>query len=125
MAAQAAQNMTQAMAMYPQMQDAMKKMAEEARKLDGTPLFTEMVFQVQAPPGQATQSEQRSSPPPTSVGGLLGGLMRKRGGDKPAADAAPAVPGRATVVTMTTETLQIASNATDADVALPAGLKQK
>jgi hypothetical protein len=50
--------------------------------------------------------------------------MRKRGGDKPAADAPP-VPGRATVVTMTGETLQIAASATDADVALPAGLKQK
>jgi hypothetical protein len=125
MAAQAAQSMTQAMAMYPQMQDAMKKMADEAQKLDGTPLFTEMVFQVQAPPGQAAESEQRSSAPPTSVGGLLGGLMRKRGNDKPAADAAPAVPGRARVVTMTTETLQIASSASDADVALPAGLKQK
>jgi hypothetical protein len=125
MAAQAAQSMTQAMAMYPQMQDAMKRMAEESRKLDGTALSTRMVFQVQAPPGQAAQSDQRSSAPPTSVGGLLGGLMRKRGGDKPAADAAPAVPGRTTVVTMTGETLQIAASATDADVALPAGLKQK
>jgi hypothetical protein len=125
MAAQAAQNMTQAMAMYPQMQDAMKKMADEARKLDGTPLFTEMIFQAQVPPGQAAESEQRSQPAP-GVGGLLGGLMRKRGGgDKPAAGAAPTVPGRATVVTMTTETLQSTPSATDADVALPAGLKQK
>jgi hypothetical protein len=126
MAAQAAQNMTQAMAMYPQMQDAMKRMAEESRKLEGTPISSQMIFQVQAPPGQATQSDQRSSAPPTSVGGVLGGLMRKRGsGDKPAADAAPAVPGRARVVTMTNETLQITPSATDADVALPAGLKQK
>ena len=129
-AAQAAQNMTQALAMYPQMKDAMSKMAEEGKKLDGTPLLTEMLFQIAAPPGQATQTEsQRSQPPPPGVGGLLGGLMKKRGGggdaSAPAAGGAPATPGRTTVMTTTTETLQITPSATDADVALPSGLKLK
>ncbi len=129
-AAQAAQNMTQALAMYPQMKDAMTKMAEEGKKLDGTPLLTEMVFQIAAPPGQESQTEsQRSQPPPPGVGGLLGGLMRKRGGggdaNAPAAGGAPATPGRATIMTTTTETLQITPSATDADVALPSGLKLK
>ena len=127
-AAQAAQNMTQALAMYPQMKDAMAKMAEEGKKLDGTPLFTEMVFQIAAPPGQAGQTESQRSQPAPGVGGLLGGLMRKRGGgdaNAPAAGGAPPTPGRATVMTMTSETLQITPSATDADVALPSGLKLK
>ncbi len=51
--AQAAPNMTQALAMYPQMKDAMAKLAEEGRKLDGTPLLTEMIFIVAAAPAAA------------------------------------------------------------------------
>jgi hypothetical protein len=125
---QSAPQMTQAVAMYPQMKDAMAKMAEEGRKLEGTPLLTEMVFQLAAPPGQATQSEQRSTPPPTGVGGLLGGLMRKKGGSDataPAGGATPTAPGRTPIMTTTIETLQLTPAATDADVALPAGLKLK
>ncbi len=126
MMAQAAPNMTQAMAMYPQMKDAMAKLAEEGKKLNGTPLLTEAIFIVAAPPG--SQSEQKAEPAP-GLGGLLGGLgrFRKKGNDAPAPApaAAAAAPGRATVLTTTTETLQITPSATDADVALPAGLKLK
>jgi hypothetical protein len=123
MMAQAAPNMTQAMAMYPQMKDAMAKLAEEGKKLNGTPLLTESIFIVAAPPG--SQSEQKAEPAP-GLGGLLGGLgrMRKRN-DAPAPAAAAQAPGRATVMTTTSETLQITPNATDADVALPAGLRLK
>ena len=126
MMAQAAPNMTQAMAMYPQMKDAMAKLAEEGKKLNGTPLLTEAIFIVAAPPG--SQSEQKAEPAP-GLGGLLGGLgrFRKKGNDAPAPAPAAAAqaPGRATVLTTTTETLQITPSATDADVALPAGLKLK
>ena len=126
MMAQAAPNMTQAMAMYPQMKDAMAKMAEEGKKLNGTPLLTEAIFIVAAPPG--SQSEQKAEPAP-GLGGLLGGLgrFRKKGNDAPAPAPAAAAqaPGRATVLTTTTETLQITPSATDSDVALPAGLKLK
>jgi len=128
LAAQAAPQLTQALAMYPQMKDAMARMAEEGQKLSGTPLFTETIFQMAAPPGQASgdQSQAQSKPPPTTVGGLVGGLMRKRGGSGNAqAGAAPGTPGRATIMTTTGETLQIAPGVTDADVALPAGLKLK
>jgi hypothetical protein len=126
MMAQAANapNMTQAMAMYPQMQDAMAKLAQESKKLDGTPLLTEMIFLVAAPPG--SESAQKSEPAP-GLGGLLGGLGRMRGkkNDAPAPAAAAAAPGRTTVLTTTTETLQLAPAATAEDVALPAGLKLK
>ncbi len=114
MIAEAAPNMAQAMAMYPQMQEAMAK------------------FQVQAPPqsaeGQTQQSEaKKDEPPPTSVGGLLGGFgrrMARKKEDKPAENP-DAVPGRATIMTSTSETLQVATSAADADVAIPAGFKQK
>ena len=126
MMAQAAPNMTQAMAMYPQMKDAMAKLAEEGKKLNGSPLLTEAIFIVAAPPG--SQSEQKAEPAP-GLGGLLGGLgrFRKKGNEAPAPAPAAAAqaPGRATVLTTTTETLQITPSATDADVALPAGLKLK
>ena len=125
MMAQAAPNMTQAMAMYPQMKDAMAKFADEAKKLDGTPLLTEMIFIAAVPPG--SQNEQKAEPTP-GLGGLLGGLgrFRKKSNDAPApAPAAAAAPGRSTILTTTTETLQITPSATDADVALPAGLKLK
>ncbi len=120
MVAQAMPNMTQALAMYPQMKDAMARLAEEGKKLDGTPLLTEMIFMVAAPPGSET--EQKAEPAP-GLGGLLGGLgrMRRRNNDAPA--PAAAAPGRSTVLTTTNETLQITPSATDADVALPAGLK--
>lgn len=120
-------SMTQAAAMYPQMKDAMAKLAEESKKLNGTPMLTEMIMQVAVPPdAEGGKSAQKSEPAP-GLGGLLGGLGRMRGkkNDAPAADAAPTVPGRTTVLTTTTETLQLTPSATDADVALPAGLKLK
>ena len=133
MMAQAAGTMTQAMAMYPQMKDAMAKFADEAKKLDGTPLLTESIFiAVASPQAQSAQADQKAEPAP-GIGGLLGGLGRFRRGknnDQPAGGGTPTAagggaPGRTTIMTTTTETLQIAPAATDADVALPAGLKLK
>ena len=130
--AQAAPDMAQAMAMYPMMQDAMKKFEAEGGKISGTALLTEMKFQLQAPPQSAEESAQaeaqkKDEPTPTSVGGLLGGIGRRMARKKPEEkkDDPSAVPGRATVLTTTSETLQIATSVGDADVAIPAGFKQK
>jgi hypothetical protein len=127
MMAQAAPDMAQAMAMYPMMKDAMAKFQAEGKKLSGTPLATDMKFQLAAPPQSAEeQKKTESGPPPTTVGGLLGGFgrkMAKKSDDKPADPNA--VPGRATVMTTTTETLQVATTVADTDVALPAGFKLK
>ena len=131
MMAEAAPNMAQAMAMYPQMKDAMAKFQAEGKKLSGTPLFTEMKFQVQAPPQSAEEQQQaeapkKDEPPPASVGGLLGRFGSKMAKKKEEKPADPnATPGRATIMTSTNETLQIATSATDGDVAIPAGFKQK
>jgi hypothetical protein len=128
MMAQAAPDMTQAMAMYPMMKDAMAKFQAEGQKLSGTSLATDMKFQLAAPPQSAEeQKKAQSEPAPTSVGGLLGGIgrrmARKKAEEKPADPNA--VPGRVTVMTTTTETLQVATTVADTDVALPAGFKLK
>ena len=128
MMAQATPDMTQAMAMYPMMKDAMAKFQAEGKKLSGTPLATDMKFQLAAPPQSAEeQKKAESEPTPTTVGGLLGGfgrrMARKKADDKPADPNA--VPGRVTVMTTTTETLQVATTVADTDVALPAGFKLK
>ena len=132
MMAEAAPNMAQAMAMYPMMKDAMAKFQAEGRKLSGTPLLSEMKFQVQAPPQSAEDQKQaeeqkKDEPPPTSVGGLLGGfgrrMARKKSDEKK--DDPNAVPGRATVMTTTSETLQVATSVAETEVELPSGFKQK
>ena len=128
---EAAPSMAQAVAMYPMMKDAMARFQAEGQKLSGTALSTEMKFQVQAPPQSAEEQKQaeapKEEPPPTSVGGLLGGIgrrmARKKSDDKK--DDPNAVAGRATVMTTTAETLQVATNVADADVALPAGFKPR
>jgi len=128
MMAQAMPDMTQAMAMYPMMKDAMARFQAEGQKLSGTALATDMKFQLAAPPQSAEEQKKADSEPaPTSVGGLLGGIgrrmARKKAEDKPADPNA--VPGRVTVMTTTTETLQLATSVADTDVALPAGFKLK
>jgi hypothetical protein len=123
-----AQGMAQAMAMYPMMQDAMKRMQNESKNMNGTPLATDMRFILVAGAEQqqaAKESEkEEKSAPPTSIGGLIGGFGRKmaKKKDEPKADETP---GRVTVMTSTTETLQINPSVADADVALPAGFKEK
>jgi hypothetical protein len=126
--AQAGPDMTQAMAMYPMMKDAMARFQAEGQKLSGTALATDMRFQLAAPPPSAEeQKKAESEPAPTSVGGLLGGIgrrmARKKAEDKPADPNA--VPGRVTVMTTTTETLQLSPSVADTDVALPSGFKLK
>ena len=126
LAAQAAPQLTQALAMYPQMKDAMAKMAEEGQKLTAPPSSPKPSSRWRRPRARPRAISRSRKPPPTTVGGLVGGLMRKRGGSGNAqAGAAPGTPGRATIMTSTGETLQIAPGVTDADVALPAGLKLK
>lgn len=125
--AQAAPDMAQAMAMYPMMKDAMAKFQEEGRKLSGTALATESKFQLAGPPQSAEeQAKADDEPAPKSVGGLLGGLGRRMARKKEEKkEDASGTPGRVTVMTTTTESLQVSGTVTDADVALPAGFKQR
>lgn len=122
-----AQQMAAAMALYPQMQQAMARMQAENVKMDGTPVMTVVKVETVASAEQAAAAAQpkKEEPPPTSLGGLGARLGRRalgRGNDD---NAAAATPGRATVMTMQHELLKVTPAATDADVAVPAGFKLK
>ena len=126
-----AQQMAMVMAMYPQMKDAMAKFEAENVNMDGTPVLTVVKFEAVANPEQAKQQQQsRNEQQSSGGGGLLGGLggrLGRRiagGGDnnKPAEGAAS---NRATIMTMQHELLKVTPAVTDADVAIPAGFKQR
>lgn len=125
-----AQGMAQAMAMYPMMQDAMKRMQNESKNMKGTPLATEMRFNLVAGAEQQAAAAKEGdkddkSGPPTSIGGLIGGFGRKMARKKEEAPKEGETPGRTTVMTSTSETLQIVPTVADTDVAVPAGFKEK
>jgi hypothetical protein len=108
----AAQSMAAALAMYPGLQDMLKQMETKTRALQGTPMATTMKIETVK---SAEQMKQSSAPP---SGGLGGALARRLGaGRKPEQ--------RSLMVTMANETLSISTSASDADIAIPAGFKEK
>jgi hypothetical protein len=129
--AASADQMAAAFAMYPMLKEAMGKMRTEGGKVEGTPVLTTMTFDaVQSPEqqAQARQEESKGSDTPASAGGLGGMLARKmmkKKAEEPASAPTNTAPGHATVMTMVTETLSVSKDVAAADVALPAGLKEK
>ncbi len=125
------QQMAALAAMYPQIQEAMARMRAEGVKLDGTAVLTDTKFESVASAEQAAQTAQAEKkedapPPPTSLGGLGGRLGRRvLGGNQDKEAAEPATPGRATIMTLHHEVLKVTPQATDADVSVPTGFKQK
>ncbi len=107
-----AEQMAAAMAMYPMMKQAMERLQAEGTKLQGTPLATTTVLEAVKSKDQAAQDSQQSS-----GGGLSGMLARKmiKNETRP----------RATVVTLTHETLDVTPAVAAEDLQLPAGFKEK
>ena len=99
-------------AMFPGLQNVMKTMGEQMKKLDGTPLMT--VQRTETVKSAAAMAEK----PASGGGGLGGALARKMMGNKKPEQ-------RSLLYTSTSETLSIDPTATDADVAIPAGFKEK
>ncbi len=131
-----AEQMAAAMAMYPMMKDAIGKFQAENVNMDGTPILTVMSMESVASPEQMQQQQQQKSQASdssttniTSVGGLLGGLgrraVRKRAEQQQQKQQENAAPGRATIMTMNHELVKVLTDVTAADVAIPAGFKQK
>jgi hypothetical protein len=129
-----AQQMAAAVAMYPMMADAMKRMQAENVRLDGTPVLTVMKFDAVAPPDSAQQTakqEPKQENTRPSFGGIGGALARRalnkkdNDKDKEAEASAPATPGRVTIMTIQHELLKVTPTVSDADVAIPAGFKVK
>lgn len=107
-----AQQMATVMAMYPSLQEMMAKLEEKTRALDGTVMTT--VTRVETI--KSAEAMKRSSAPPT--GGLGGALARRLG-------AGRAPEQRSLLLTSATETQSIDTTASDADVAIPAGFKER
>jgi hypothetical protein len=122
---EAMQQMAAAMAMYPGMKDAIERMSKESVNMSGSPLLTTMTFQMVKGKEQLEQEKREGSSneaPPTSVGGLLGGFGRKMA--KKPAPPQPGAADRATIMTSTSEVLQISTDVAANDVSLPAGFKE-
>ncbi|MCC7009881.1 MAG: hypothetical protein IT184_13825 [Acidobacteria bacterium] len=104
------QQMNAVSAMLPGFGTMMQRLAEESRKLQGTPLASTMVLE-----NVKSQEQMAAAPKP---GGGLGGMLARR-------IARGQTQQRTTTLTTTHETLTLASSASAEDVALPAGLKLK
>ena len=125
-----AKQMATAMAMFPGLKEAFARLSRE--DFGGTAIQTTTTIDSVKSAEQMKQqgsgsSAQSDNPSPASIGGAIGGFMRRRQQQKepetPA--AANANPARSTFMTMNNEVLKIASNVTAADVALPAGFKER
>jgi hypothetical protein len=119
-----AQQMAAALAMYPMLGEAMKRVHTEGQGLDGTPIQTTLTVEAVASP---EQQQQQAESDESSGGGGLGGMlarkmMRKKKDDS---DADPAAKGHAKVMTMSTEVLSVSTDVAADDTALPAGFKLK
>jgi hypothetical protein len=113
------QQMAQMYAMYPSFAPMSQRMQAESDKLQGTALLSTATFDsVKSPDEMKADQDQQQQP--RSGGGGLGGLLSKRlTGNRSAPQQ------RATVMTITNETLSVQPTATDADVAIPAGYTEK
>jgi hypothetical protein len=108
------QSMLGAAALFPALKPMMDKMQAEKNKLQGTALATTTTFETVRSPEQLKQSQQQSS-----GGGIGGALARRMMGQKGQPQA------RSTVLTTNHETLSIETAATEAEVTVPAGFKEK
>jgi hypothetical protein len=129
--ADSAQQMAMATAMYPGMKDMIGKMQAQSVNMNGSQILTEMVIETVKTQAQVSQEQNQSQnqtgeasgmPSIRGLGGMLGrGLGRKK---EPEGDAGKPK-NRATVMTTTHELLKVATGVSDADVAMPAGFKEK
>jgi hypothetical protein len=108
-----AEQMAMVMAMYPGLKQASDRLKQEGDKLKGTALATTTTFEaVKSKTALEDEKKQEKS------GGLSGMLARKmmKKGDPTQ---------RATIFTIQTEYLEVATSVADTDLAIPAGFKEK
>jgi len=111
--------------MYPMMKDAVKKFQEVDMK--GSPILTVMTFETVASEQQRSQAQQQPAQEEqniSSIGGLLGGFGRKMGRKKQSEEP-QTQPGRARLMTTTTELLSATENVDDADVSISPEFKER
>ena len=128
----AAEQMTMAMAMYPGMKDMIGKMQVESVNMEGAQILTETTMesirgaaQAQQQASQNQKKENEASGGIPSVRGL-GGMLGRGLGKKKEPEADPNKPtNRSTIFTQNHELLKVSTSVSDADIALPAGFKEK
>jgi hypothetical protein len=123
-----AQQMAAAMAMFPGLKEAFARLSRE--DFDGTAIQTTTTIDAVKSPEQMKQQTaapgDTEKPNPLSVGGAIGGFMRRRQQQQQEQQAAAGGnPARSTFMTINNEVLKIATNVTAADVAMPAGFKER
>jgi len=125
-AAAAAQQMAQALAMYPGLRDLMGRARVEGTKVDGTAISTVTTIDAVASPEQQKQQAD-SDKQQESGGGLSGMLARKMMKKKQAegGDTASADKSRSTIMTTTIDVLSVATTVGADAVSVPAGFKEK
>ena len=106
------EQMAAVLAMYPMLKSAMERQRTESASLQGTPLATTTVFEAVKSKEQMAQSSQEQG-----GGGLSGRLARRmmKRDEKP----------RATILTITHETLEVTPDVAAGELQLPEGFKQK
>jgi len=103
-------------AMIPGIGQMGEKLAAERRKLEGTTLSTTSVFEtVKSPEDMKRAEAQNPAGGGGGIGGMLAGKLMKKG----------PVQQRTKALTTTNDTLSIAPTANAADLAIPAGFKEK
>lgn len=110
------QQMAQILAAYPMFGKAMERMQKDGDKLSGTPLDTTMTLESVKSKEQMTQSSQQSGGSGGGIGGLLAKKMMKKN------DSGT---GRSTIFTSRHQYLEISKSVDAADLAIPAGFKEK
>ena len=118
-----AQQMAQAMAMYPGMEQAMTKMRAEKVNMKGSAVLTTMTFDTVPSKEQLAQQSQEKEE--GGGGGLLGGFAKRLGRKKSDDQQQSASGGRSTFMTATTELLSLSTTVGAADLAVPEGFKLK
>jgi hypothetical protein len=128
-----AQQMATVSAMFPGVKEAFARFSRE--DLGGTAIQSTTKMEAvksaeqmkqEASRGTSASSDEKANP--ASVGGAIGGFMRRRQQQQQEKEAAAnpnANPARSTFMTVNNEVLKIATNVTAADVAMPAGFKER
>jgi hypothetical protein len=124
-----AQGMMQMLAMYPGLKKGMDKLAAEQGNLDGTAIQSVTTFHTVMTAEQAAQAKKDEGARPSGAGGVVGGMLgrfgRKKAEEPKEQPAAAGGPNRALLMTSTTEVLSVTASVAPADVAVPAGFRQK
>ncbi len=105
-----AEQMTALVAMYPMVKEGVDRLNREKVNLKGTPLTTVTTFE--AVKGKEQMARESESSSGGGISGMLARRMMKKD-DKP----------RATILTVTGETLEISTTVAPADLEIPAGFK--